>query len=170
MDYSLFVVAVLYIMPAYVANASAVLFRGKIRIDQGHKFFDGRPILGKGKTIEGFLIGVLAGFAYSVVQFGIISFPSVLTGFLLAVGAMSGDLAGSFIKRRLNLKSGELAPFLDQWDFIFGAFFAVYLGALFSLSELPSITVALLILVITVFVHLAANAFAYVMGIKEVPW
>ncbi len=164
------VTAILYIMPAYIANAAAVIFRGKTRIDQGQNFFDGRPILGKGKTIEGFLIGFLSGSVYAIIQFSIIGFPSMWTGVLLAFGAMTGDVVGSFVKRRLNLKSGELAPFLDQWDFVFGGFFFVYIGEMFGVAHLPSLTVLLIILVTTVFIHLISNIFAYLIGMKEVPW
>lgn len=36
------------------------------------------------------------------------------TGFLIATGAMSGDLLSSFIKRRLNMRPSSMAPLLDQ--------------------------------------------------------
>ena len=36
------------------------------------------------------------------------------TGMLIAVYAMFGDLASSFIKRRLSMPPSSMAPFLDQ--------------------------------------------------------
>ncbi len=172
MDYlSLVISSLLYIMPAYIANASAVLFRGKSRLDMGYKFFDGKPILGRHKTVEGFLGGAFAGSVYGFVQSIFTPVVDPITGILLAVGAMIGDSIGSFIKRRLDLKSGELAPFLDQWDFVLGAYILVYLGHLIDNSIiLPSLTSALLILVMTVIIALLSNITAYLLGLKDVPW
>ncbi len=173
MDYylSLLISSILYIMPAYIANASAVLFRGKSRLDMGMNFFDGRPVLGTHKTVEGFLGGVIAGTVYGVIQYIFVPVVNPATSFLLALGAMTGDSIGSFIKRRLNLKSGELAPFLDQWDFVLGAFFLVYLGSLVTRDiVLPGLVSALLILVLTVVFDLLANIGAYIIGLKDVPW
>ncbi len=168
--FQLVVNSLLYIMPAYIANASAVLFRGKTRLDMGYRFFDGRPVLGRSKTLEGFLGGVLAGTLYGIVQYQFVNIVDPLTSFLLALGAMVGDSIGSFIKRRLNLKSGELAPFLDQWDFVLGSFFFVYLASMFWNVSLPSLTSALLILVMTVVIALLANTIAFLLKLKEVPW
>ncbi len=41
-----------------------------------------------------------------------------LLGILLGLGAMLGDLGGSFIKRRFQLKRGALAPLLDQEEIV----------------------------------------------------
>ncbi len=172
MDYlSLVFRAILYIMPAYIANASAVIFRGKSRIDMGYTFFDGRPVLGKHKTIEGFVGGVVAGTIYGILQWYAVPVVDPLTAFLLSFGAMFGDSVGSFIKRRLDLKSGELAPFLDQWDFVLGAYLVLGVAKCFSVNVvLPNLTEALLILVMTVVIALLANFTAFILGLKDVPW
>ena len=49
-----------FIIPAYIANASAPLARGKRPIDR-RKYLGKARILGDGKTIEGFLLGVSLG-------------------------------------------------------------------------------------------------------------
>ncbi len=167
---ALFLRALFYIMPAYIANASAVLFKGKTRIDMGCDFFDGKPVLGRNKTIEGFLGGVASGTIYAFLQYFVVPVVDPLTGFFLALGAMVGDSIGSFVKRRLDLRSGELAPFLDQWDFVLGAFLFVYLAGFFIPVALPTMTEALLILVMTVVIALLSNFVAYAIGLKEVPW
>ena len=171
MDYTqLLILSLLYIMPAYVTNASAVLFRGKTRIDMGLNFFDGKPVLGKGKTVEGFVGAVIVGSLYGLLQFQFTPIVNPVTAFLMSFGAMTGDSIGSFIKRRLDLQSGELAPFLDQWDFVLGAFLFIWIAKFFIYVNLPTLTEALVILVMTVVVALLTNTFAYLIGLKEVPW
>jgi len=43
-----------------------------------------------------------------------------LSGVLLSIGALVGDAAGSFIKRRLNISPGKHCMLLDQVDFVVG--------------------------------------------------
>jgi len=79
-------------------------------------------------------------------------------------GAMMGDIVGSFIKRRVNIDSGNSAPLLDQLDFMIGAIVFMYpLG-------LPSIDIILISLAITPIVHLISNMVWYLAGKKEVWW
>ena len=66
--------------------------------------------------------------------------------FLSALGAMTGDAIGAFIKRRLNMKPGQAAPILDQWDFVFGA---LAFALIFSLT-IPSLEVITAILILTI--------------------
>jgi CDP-diglyceride synthetase len=83
--------------------------RGAWPVDGGLVFFDGRPLLGKAKTLRGVLFGTLA--------------PALLTpllGYTLAQGlaigaaAMAGDLVSSFIKRRLGYTPSSQSIGLDQ--------------------------------------------------------
>ena len=164
-----------YILPAYVANASAVVIHGKYPLDHGVKFLDGRPFLGKGKTLIGFFSGVLFGFLAGVVQslfgypnFGGFSMEGVSLALVLAFGAMFGDSLGSFVKRRFDLKRGQATPLLDQWDFIFGALLMVYIFKDFVV--LPSLLMVLTILVVTPFIHIASNYVAFKLQLKGVPW
>lgn len=167
--------AIWYILPAYVANASAVVIHGRHPLDQGLKFLDGKPLLGRGKTMVGFFSGVFFGFLTGIIQataecpyLGFFSQQRVLLALVLSFGAMVGDSLGSFIKRRFDLKQGQATPLLDQWDFIFGAFLLVYLFKDFVPT--PDLLVALTILVITPFIHITSNYIAFKLKLKVVPW
>ena len=99
-------------MPAYLANTIAVVTGGRFPIDQGKKLGDGNRILGDGKTWSGLLGGTIGGIIVGYVQlnFGT-SFIDRIAGtnnetfwgdtpflifFLLAFGALFGDLTASF--------------------------------------------------------------------------
>lgn len=168
--------AVWYILPAYVANASAVIAHGSHPLDHGLHFLDGRRLLGKSKTMVGFFAGVLfgtiAGLFQAVVLYYLLGGPFetklVLLALVLATGAMVGDSLGSFIKRRFDLKPGQATPMLDQWDFVLGAFLFVFL--LPPLLPLPDATEMLVILVITPVLHVVSNNIAFRLKFKGVPW
>lgn len=167
--------AIWYILPAYVANASAVVVHGRHPLDQGLKFFDGKPLLGKGKTLVGFFSGIFFGFITGILQsmaeyphLGFFSQERVVLALVLSFGAMVGDSLGSFIKRRFDLKQGQATPLLDQWDFVFGAFLMAYIFKDFV--QTPDLIVALTILVITPFIHIASNYIAFKLKLKGVPW
>jgi len=59
--------AFLLMLPAYVSSPGAVLSRGKRAVDMGKNFFDGKRILGNGKTFEGLALGTLLGFIAGVI-------------------------------------------------------------------------------------------------------
>lgn len=153
-----------FMLPAYLANVSALTFGGGVPLDFGRDFRDGRRILGDGVTWRGTIIGTLIGTLIGLIQ-GIISgniLQGLLLGFTLGAGALLGDAAGSFIKRRLNISRGRPAPILDQLDFVVGALL------LSSLIVPLEPVLILLVLLITIILHLSANILAYSMGIKEV--
>ncbi len=160
--------SLMYILPAYFANGAPVLFGGGRPIDGGRLFRDGKPIFGPRKTVRGFISGVLVGTvtAFCLGLAGLLpAFPDALIlGFLMGLGAMVGDLAGSFIKRRLNRPPGAPTPGLDQLDFVIGA-------VLFSLPyRPPAPEVLACVLVLTPVIHLATNFAAYKLGLKREPW
>ncbi|MCS7385938.1 MAG: CDP-2,3-bis-(O-geranylgeranyl)-sn-glycerol synthase [archaeon GB-1867-005] len=147
------------ILPAYIANAAPVAFVRKGHpIDFGKKMRDGNPIFGRGKTFEGFIVGVTAGTLIGLIQ------SRVAASFMLALGAMIGDLTGSFLKRRLGIRSSEPAPLLDQVSFLIGAI------ALSSILEAYSLEEVVVLILITIPLHLITNIFAYFMKLKKVPW
>ncbi|HDM92453.1 MAG TPA: CDP-2,3-bis-(O-geranylgeranyl)-sn-glycerol synthase [Candidatus Korarchaeota archaeon] len=147
--------ALWFVLPAYFANASPVIFGGGAPIDCGRTWRDGRPIFGSNKTIRGFAAGILVGTLVGILQ------GRPLSGFLLALGAMIGDLTGSFLKRRLGLKPGQQAPILDQLGFLL---FALVLTLP---VERPSTNVVLAAVLITPLAHVASNAVAVVLGLKR---
>ena len=148
-----------------------MLWKGHTPIDLGLNWIDGRPIFGKGKTVRGTLGGMATGTAVAfVLSYLFRPFTSMLTdnylllGFLLSAGAMAGDIAASFIKRRNNLEVGAPVLFLDQLDFAFGA---MIVGSLVYIPEFYEIIV---ICVATVFIHRLSNWIAFKAKLKRVPW
>ena len=163
--------ALWFIFPAYCANAAPVIFGGGKPMDFGKKFFDGKPFLGSHKTFRGFLAGIVVGTLVSTAQTIIyenILFDynsqfqySILLGFMLSIGALTGDLIESFIKRRISRSPGSSFPVADQIDFILGAF-------LFSIPVLPpSLISALIILLVTIPIHLLTNLGAALLNMKN---
>lgn len=162
--YILIVKSLLYILPAYVANSSAALLGGGKPIDRGRRW-RGKRILGDGKTVRGFFSGLLLGTTFSVVLSIIKNDFNLLTlGFLLSLGALTGDVAASFFKRRVGLKRGSLAPVLDQIDFVIGAVILV------SIVKIPTKETFLVIITMTPLLHLLTNLIGYLCGLKDKPW
>lgn len=173
-----FVKALFILFPAYAANGFPPLARGHRPIDFGKKWFDKKRIFGDGKTIEGFGFGLFAGFVIGALesylypdlnsyamQYGVkLPLINLPVAFLIALGALCGDLAGSFIKRRFGLKRGSDVPLLDQWNFIIGAVLFAYL-----FTEI-TVWMFLIMLVITPVVHRIANIIAHKIKIKREPW
>ncbi len=156
--------AIYFMLPAYLANVTALAFGGGKPLDFNRDLNDGRRILGNGVTWRGTIIGTIIGTTIGLVQ-GLIT-GNIIEGFLLGLtlggGALIGDACGSFIKRRLNVESGRPAPILDQLDFVVGALVFA------SLIVVIPIEMIVIILVISVFLHLGANIIAYLLGLKKV--
>jgi CDP-diglyceride synthetase len=78
-------------------------------LDCGLIFADGRPLLGRSKTIRGVVLALVvttAGAPFIGLSWEV--------GLLVGSFAMAGDLFSSFCKRRLNLPSSSRASGLDQ--------------------------------------------------------
>lgn len=183
-----FVAATWVVLPAYLANSSAVL-TGGLGVVDGGRTWRGDRLLGDGKTWSGLIggtaIGTVAGLllqgargpvadaGIAVPDYG--AFPALLVlPLATALGALLGDMAASFVKRRIGKARGEPWPGVDQLDFLTGA---LLLAAATSWAigspwfvEAVTLPVLVLILVATPLVHLGANALSYRMGRKEVPW
>jgi len=166
MDLALLIARALeFIFPAYVANAVPVLAGGGRPLDGGRNFLDGKPIFGKNKTIRGFLVGLMMGTVAGLAESLVFNYP-LSFGFAISLGALVGDLAGAFAKRRLGLPPGELLPIVDQIDFIAGA---IVFSLPISLQWL-SWELAVTVLIITPPIHLLTNFGAYKLGLKSNPW
>ncbi|MFB6080382.1 MAG: CDP-2,3-bis-(O-geranylgeranyl)-sn-glycerol synthase [Haloferacaceae archaeon] len=178
--YALVAGALWAMLPAYVPNNAAVLAGGGRPIDGG-RTWRGRRLLGDGKTWRGTVAGVLAGVALAlaldVVRGGaaallgvpLAPFPlSAAVG--LAAGAMVGDIAASFLKRRSGRTRGALVPVVDQLDFVVGAlacaalFAPAWFGRTFTPAAVGVVVVA------TPILHVGTNAIAYALGLKDEPW
>jgi len=166
------IAALWYILPAYIANASPILFHGRTPLDQNIKFVDGRPILGKGKTVKGFVFAVIVGTFIGALQgwWEINFIPRITLAFLLSFGAMLGDAFGSFLKRRFDIKRGDAAPLLDQWGFVIVALSIAWIASYALDIPETTFTTVLAVLVLTPPVHLLSNFIAHKLGLKGVPW
>ena len=173
------------ILPAYIANASAVLVGGGTPIDFGKTYKDGKRILGNGKTwrglIIGTLVGMIGGFGLSIAAIYInqtefafigitdfLGFPYMIAiVFSICFGALFGDIVESFFKRRRGILRGkDWIPF-DQIDFILGVLFVSFLiSGLLDIIDLTksnwfisNLTIwhILFLLIVTPIFHILAN-------------
>ncbi len=175
--FQLFFLLIIFILPAYFANSVPVVLGSGKPIDFKRKFTDKKRIFGDGKTIRGFISGVLAGTFVGGIcgillpqtLYNIYPDPSYyfIAGFLLSFGTMFGDLFGSFFKRRLGMKQGHPSFLLDQ------LFFLVF-ALLFNYAVSPTFVFEPVNLVFlfafTYVMHVASNYVANRLGLKKVPW
>ncbi len=174
-----------FMLPAYLANVSALIFGGGTPVDFGRNFRDGRRIIGNGVTWRGTIIGTLIGAFIGILQGSVSAYygnifsliPGImviqgpiptsiiqgaLIGLFLGGGALIGDAAGSFIKRRIGIERGKAAPLLDQLDFVIGALVFV------SLIVFIPLYMIIIILIISIVLHPLTNMIAYLIGMKDV--
>jgi len=177
------------LLPALIANAFATFPRGRgPPMDFGRVWpRDGRRILGRSKTWSGFFFGALAAVPFGLLEAGLIllappdlqvvpslgpsleaALPLVL---MVSFGAMIGDAAGSFLKRRLGRPSGARTLLLDQLPFVLvpiAAGLIAYPGLFVSVFASP--TAVLWLLVLTLGLHAGFNWIGFKLGLKKVPW
>ncbi len=176
------IVGLIAFIPALAANPGAVITGGHGLMDGGKNWIDNRRIFGDGKTVSGYVGGILIGTVVGIIVFLILNefslFPYkldfeiiVLAPFALAWGSLTGDLLGSFIKRRLNMKSGQKGNLLDMWPFVIVAFlFSLIITEKFFMELYSNFIDIILILIITPILHRGVNILAYRMKWKDVPW
>lgn len=176
---------IILFLPALIPNSAAVLFGGGTPVDFGRSW-NGKRILGDGKTWRGLIGGVSAGIAAGLIFIALFELaPSDFLDYggwpqgvgvviTLAVGSLLGDMGGAFIKRRLGMERGQKAPVLDQYDFVAGA---LLLAALFNPSWVAATyindgnIIALIVLLVFVpLLHRSVNIIGYKLGKKKEPW
>lgn len=127
--------------------------------------------LGEGQYI---LYGDLLVFQYYFIggQFPLNFLVLLFRIILASYGAVIGDLVGSFLKRRFDIKSG--APFwiVDQLDFALIALLFVAIPSFISPAVflVPDIFIVTFLLILTPAVSIIANTVAYFVGLKSVPY
>ncbi len=94
--------ALLFIGPAYFANAAPLVFGGGATLDGGRRLADGQPIFGSHKTVRGVIAGIVVGTLIGLGE-SFVDSRLVVAGFMIALGAVLGDLLGAFVKRRLKV-------------------------------------------------------------------
>ena len=165
MDVVLLIVEALkFAFPAYCANGTPVLAGGGTKMDFDKNFVDGKRIFGNNKTFRGFFFGWAIGMLVGSIEYVVFPGFPVLFIVLTPLGALLGDLAGAFLKRRIGIAPGGLLPIVDQIDFVVGALvFALPLMIVYW-------QLAVTVLLITPPIHLFTNFVAYKMKLKRHPW
>ncbi len=175
------VVAVWAMLPAYVPNNVAVLAGGGPPIDGG-RTWNGKRILGNGKTwrgtIAGVAVGALLALALNAVNgpnaniFGVRlpdPFPAIVM-VTMPLGAMLGDMGASFLKRRTGRQRGAAFPGVDQLDFVVMALLLTSVSAPEWTLDTFTLPVLTVVVVVTPLLHLMTNVIAYMLGLKNEPW
>ena len=177
---SVVVTAVWAMLPAYLPNNVAVVAGGGRPIDGG-RTWRGRRVLGDGKTWRGTVAGIAAGAAVALLLNALRSWVSPLVGFglplfppvavlTLPAGAMLGDVAASFLKRRTGRERGAAFPVVDQLDFVVVALVLTGVGAPAWFASVFTVPVLAAVVVLTPLLHVGTNAVGYALGLKAEPW
>lgn len=170
-------------LPAYFANMAPIIFKNRMKflaipIDFGKTFYK-KPLFGKTKTIRGFVVGILSAIFIVFLQshilikidffekISLINYSEVnfmLLGALFGSGALLGDLAESFVKRRIGKKSSESWKIFDQLDYIIGALLFVSPIFILKLSEFLGV------LIISLTLTIIANQIGYLINLRKEKW
>lgn len=167
--------AIWLMLPAYVANPTAVVFGGGTPIDLGRHWFDGKRILGDGKTYRGLLGGIACGILIGLIQIQVS--PAWFSGYFtvtavvsLSAGALLGDIVKSFFKRRLGFVRGAKVPLVDQLDFVAGALILAYAADPRWFTENVTIWIFITVIILTPIFHRLTNMVGYSLKLKKEPW
>ncbi|MDE1833145.1 MAG: CDP-2,3-bis-(O-geranylgeranyl)-sn-glycerol synthase [Candidatus Micrarchaeota archaeon] len=161
--YLTFIYPIIYIFPSYAANGAPILFGGGRPLDLGRKIW-GKRIFGDNKTIRGTASALLAGVGVGLIEYPFLNYM-IAIAVMMALGAIAGDLVGSFVKRRLDYKSGRSFPVMDQYGFfVFALVFSFWLG------HMPDLYGMAFLVVLTGATHVLTNVGAHRLRLKKVPW
>ncbi len=172
-----------WILPAYFANMSPVIFAklGLLKplarpMDRG-RTMGGKELFGKNKTWRGLAAGIIGATIISGLQavmydvpwfkeISLLNYQSewLVFGILMGAGAIIGDLIKSFFKRRLGIASGGVWPVFDQLDFIAGSFAFAYF------ISWPGWHIFVAAMLMTLLLHPLTNLVGYLLGFKKVWW
>jgi CDP-2,3-bis-(O-geranylgeranyl)-sn-glycerol synthase len=155
------------LLPAGFANMAPVLFR-KVEF---LNYPISKKLFGAHKTYRGFFFGVLLaiiaacllnwGATFIFDSYAYLSVNPLALGALLGFGALFGDLAKSFFKRKKKIKPGKSWAPWDQMDWVIGAliFVNLYVWLNWRMNLLALIVFSLL--------HPIVNYAGYVLDIKK---
>jgi len=148
-----------------IANGAPIIIRWllndgfNLAVDFGQKLPDKKRLFGSSKTWRGVLAALLAT---TTAAWLLDHTPE--TGMLIAAYAIVGDLCSSFIKRRLSMKPGSMAPLLDQVpESLFPAFM---LKEIFNLD----ISAVMLLVFIFIVIELLLSLILYKYGVRKKPY
>jgi len=152
-------------LPAYAANMAPPF----VRSWKGWNPPIARRWLGSHKTVLGFASGVCAAVLVTWIQSRIAWAGSLVEydvwlGLRFGIGAMAGDSAKSFLKRRVGIPPGARWVPFDQLDFVIGALALTWIRASLSWTD------GAVILLVTAGGHILVNHLGYWLGIRDTRW
>jgi len=167
-----------FLLPAGLANMAPVLmkfwFKGLAQPIDGGQTWQGQPLFGRSKTWRGLIFATLFGIIIFGLQQYLYRFQGIKDislfnynqynlwlGFLMGLGAILGDLAKSFFKRRLKMAPGHVWIPLDQIDYSIGALL------LSALIYWPGWSVTITCILIGFILHLLINLIGYAIKLKK---
>ncbi len=164
-----------YFLPAFIANMTPVFVRRvkvlDVPVDFGVKLGKER-LFGEHKTWRGLMFGAVAGMLTFLLQqqtpvpFALFDYQQMpwTLGLLLGLGALLGDLAKSFVKRRIHIKPGRSWVIFDQIDYIVG-------GLLFgSWAYVPAVDDTLFLLASGIVLTIIVNYLGTLLGLRKGTW
>lgn len=167
-------------LPAYFANMAPVICKNIFNklafpLDFNKKLF-GKPIFGKNKTFRGMISGLIFALIISFIQYrlygnkifqgiSLLDYSNwLLIGLLLGSGALLGDIAKSFFKRRLNIEPGKSLIIFDQLDFVIGSL--VFISFLIRLN----LDFVIITLILSFMLNVLVNHISYYLKIRSESW
>jgi CDP-2,3-bis-(O-geranylgeranyl)-sn-glycerol synthase len=128
-------------------------------LDGGLMLKDGRPLLGRSKTIRGIVLAlIVTSFAAPIIGL------DWTVGLLVAATAMAGDLVSSFVKRRMKREPSSMVLGLDQIpESLLPALASRYVLPL-TLLDIGVVTVLFLV------GELAASRVLFALAIRDRPY
>jgi CDP-2,3-bis-(O-geranylgeranyl)-sn-glycerol synthase len=156
-----------FMAPAYVANMAPPF----VRYWTGWNRPISRRWLGTHKTVLGFVVGVVGAMLTTLVQWLLAWSGSIvdyaewpLLGVLFGAGAMAGDSAKSFLKRRRGVEPGRPWIPFDQLDFVLGALILVRARVALGWADVAAI------LLLSFCGHILVNHLGYWLGVRDTRW
>lgn len=164
-------------MSPVLANKVPLLNRWETALDFG-KSYRGKRIFGDNKTWRGLVMGMIAAsviiavqkyyFSHSlwILEHSAFDYRPThiwLLGPLFGIGALLGDAVESFIKRQINIRSGDSWYPFDQLDYIVG-------GLVFA-APIVVLTPRLAFYVFVAYfgLHLVTSYLGYLLHLKDKP-
>ena len=165
-------------LPAFLANMAPAIIThisGTGKPLDGGKYIGNNRILGDGKTIRGLIAGIITGITMALIQNMLaeyLNMPlfSIIAMITLPLGTLSGDIAGSFIKRRINIERGKALPLVDQLDFVTGAWLFTLIFDYKWFINYFTLPIIIAIIIITPLFHWLFNIIGYKLGVCKEPW
>ncbi len=160
-----------FFLPAGIANLTPVLANSvpllkhwNTPIDLGFSW-QGERILGDNKRVRGLVFGTIAAGCTALLLTRLsLSDLSFFNGCLMGLGALSGDVVESFLKRRRGIAPGTSWFPFDQIDYIIGGLVFVYLWVH---PSIPTIIVASILYFV---LHPLFSYLAYILRLRSKPF